>query len=292
MIDRNRAPQMNWNGPRIRIGAVSYLNSKPLVEGLAGLCPDADLILNYPSRLADDLAKGRLDVALIPSVEAFSDPDYEAISDACVATHGAVLSVKLYFRCHPGVVRRLALDEGSRTSAALARVMLAERFGVEPELERLPLGKKLSETTADAVLMIGDRAMFPPNEQFEAVWDLGEEWVRWTGLPFVFAMWTTRKETRLDDLMQRLAQARDAGLRNIEQVARQGADSLSLPLEMVRNYLTRNLHFTLGPAEQMGLRLFQDLAASHGLAGARPLSIRPMSGGRPMESQVALGSPP
>jgi len=265
---------MDGQGGRIRIGAVSYLNSKPLVEGLPELCPEAEFKLDYPSRLADGLAHETLDVALIPSVESFSDPDYEVVSNACVATHGPVHSVKLFFRKHPGDVKTLALDEGSRTSAALARVMLDERFGVQPHLQRLPLGKTAEETTTDAVLLIGDRAMSSPAEYFHTVWDLGEEWVSWTGLPFVFAMWVGRKGVGLNGIPEKLNAARDLGLAHLEEISRQGADSLQLPVDMVRQYLTRNLHFTLGKAEQMGLRLFHELAAQHGLAGETPLTFR------------------
>ncbi|WP_437226197.1 menaquinone biosynthetic enzyme MqnA/MqnD family protein [Planctomicrobium sp. SH661] len=274
MIDRNRASHMDGNGQRTRIGAVTYLNSKPLVEGLVDLCPQASVLLDYPSRLADGLAHATLDVALIPSVEAFCDPDYEVVSDACVATHGPVFSVKLYFRKHPGDVKTLALDEGSRTSAALARVMLEERFGVQPKLQRLPIGKTIEDASTDAVLLIGDRAMSPQPGEFHTVWDLGEEWVNWTGLPFVFAMWVARKDSQLDGIPQQLNAARNLGLNRIDKIAQRGAQSLNLPVDMVKNYLTKNLHFTMGSAEQMGLRLFQELAAAHGLAGAVPLSFR------------------
>gem|GEM_PF-54653 len=274
MIDRNRVPDKDWHGPRLRIGAVSYLNSKPLVHGLPGQVAGSDLILDYPSRLADELARGRLDVALIPSVEAFSDCDYEVVSDACVATHGAVHSVKLFSRVHPGAIRSLALDEGSRTSAALTRVMLEERFGVRPQLQSLPMGASLDDCQADAVLLIGDRAMFSPVEHFHTIWDLGEEWVQWTGLPFVFAMWTARKSSLAERAASGLSAARDAGLAAIEQVAQAGAGQLKLPYEMVHHYLTRNLHFRLGPAERSGLRLFQELAARHGLAGAAPVAFQ------------------
>lgn len=266
---------MDGTGRRVRIGAVTYLNSKPLIEGLPGLCPSADLLLDYPSRLADGLAHSNLEVALIPSVEAFSDPDYEVVSNACVATHGPVFSVKLYFRVHPGDVKTLALDEGSRTSAALARVMLEERFGVQPKLQRLPLGSRIDETAANAVLLIGDRAMSPPAGTFHTVWDLGEEWVNWTGLPFVFAMWVARKESHLNGISEQLNAARDLGLEHVNEIAQRGADDLHLPVAMVKEYLTRNLHFTMGTAEQMGLRLFQELAASHGLAGVAPIAFHP-----------------
>lgn len=284
MIDRTRAPEMDWDGSRIRVGAVSYLNSKPLIEGLAALCPQVELILDVPSRLADELVRGGLDVALIPSVEAFSDPDYEVLSDACVATRGPVLSVKLYSRVHPGEIRTLALDEGSRTSAALTQVMLHERFGVLPRLESLPLGKTTTDTSADAVLLIGDRAISLPEERFHTVWDLGEEWVGWTGLPFVFAMWVTRKDAVFPGLETQLAAARDLGLRNVREIARRGADQLGLDDATALNYLTRNLHFRLGPAERKGLELFHELAADLGLAPASPLAFR--------EGRIDLRPPP
>lgn len=277
---------MDGKGPQFRIGAVSYLNSKPLIEGLAELCPEADIILDFPSRLADGLAHGELDVALIPSVESFSNPDYEVVSNGCVATHGPVFSVKLYFRKHPGEVRSIALDEGSRTSAALARVMLDERFGVQPTIERLPIGNTTESTTADAILLIGDRAMSAPKEQFHTVWDLGEEWVTWTGLPFVFAMWVARKDSELGDIPERLNAARDLGLQRIEQISQKGASALNLPLDMVRNYFTQNLHFTLGSAEQSGLRLFQELASAHGFANSIPVEFRSSPSGRSAKSMV------
>src|SRR3954467_14277325 len=143
----------------MRIGAVNYLNSKPLVYGLGALAPEVRLSFDLPSRLADSLAAGRLDVALIPSVEFFRGPGQRIVSDACVACCGPVLSVKLHFRVPPNEVRRLALDEGSRTSAALSRILLAELCDVRPELESLPIGCGPESTDADAVLLIGDRAI-------------------------------------------------------------------------------------------------------------------------------------
>jgi chorismate dehydratase len=266
MIDRTRHRRKGLAGPLIRIGAVSYLNSKPLVEGLAELAPEAELTLDYPSRLADDLGAGRLDVALIPSVEAFGDPEYEIVSDACVASRGPVLSVKVYFRRPPGLVRTLAADAGSRTSVALTRVMLEERFGVDPEIRPLPLEDSTEDTDAHAVLLIGDRAIRPPRERFEAVWDLGEEWLNWTGLPFVFAMWVTRRGVDLKGVEEALSAARDHGLEHVADIAEREAAKLGLSRDAALGYLTRNLHFRLGSAEKSGLRLFYQLAARHGLA--------------------------
>lgn len=282
-MNRRESTSSSTSHDRLRIGAVSYLNSKPLVEELPRLCPEHDLVLDVPSKLADDLAAGKLDVALIPSVEAFLRPEYEFVSDACVATHGPVLSVKLYSRVHPGEIQTLALDEGSRTSAALSQIMLHERFGVRPTLQKLPLNRTTRDTDADAVLLIGDRAMSEPDEKFHTTWDLGEEWVNWTGLPFVFAMWVTRKDLELYDIPAQLAAARDHGLENIEQIAADGARALNLTYETSHRYLTKHLHFRLGEAERAGLKLFRHLAAQLGLAEDLPLQFRDQPRNRNLE---------
>lgn len=250
----------------VRVGAVSYLNSKPLVEDLADLLPDARVTLDYPSRLADQLAAGSLDVALIPSVEYMRGSDYEIISDACVATRGPVLSVKLYSRVDPGSIRTLALDEGSRTSAALARIMLRERFGVDPSRQPLPIEMSVQHTDADAVLVIGDRAMHAPNEKFHTVWDLGEEWLDWTGLPFVFAMWVARRGVASSFVESKLSESRDLGVARISEIARREAPGLNITVQRAQQYLTNNLFFRLTSAERSGLRLFQQLAVQAGLA--------------------------
>jgi chorismate dehydratase len=224
------------------------------------------LILDVPSRLADDLSAGELDVALIPSVEVLREGDYEIVSDACVATRGPVLSVKLFSRVPVSQIRTLALDEGSRTSATLARILLAERFGVRPVTASLPLGFTTADSSADAVLLIGDRAMKPPHERFAVAWDLGEEWTEWTGLPFVFAMWAARRDCELGDVEDALCLARDRGVERLVDIARREAPMLGISTDLAHDYLAHNLHFTLGSAERAGLRLFQELAVKLGFA--------------------------
>ena len=258
---------MNSTG-RLRIGAVNYLNTKPLVYGLRRFAPNVELTFDFPSRLADDLATGRLDVALIPSVEFFLDPTYSIVSDACIACRGPVLSVKLFCRKPFDDIRTLALDDGSRTSVALTRILLKERFGLEPKLERLPVDASIEATQADAVLLIGDRAMHSPPGQFAAVWDLGDEWCRWSELPFVFAMWTARAGVELGDLEAALEAARDAGVDHLDEIADGEAAPLGLTRPQCLSYLRDNLHFYLGPREQRGLELFYDRAVSMGLARA------------------------
>lgn len=260
----------------MRIGAVNYLNSKPLVEGLEALAPDVRLLFDLPSRLADSLAAGRLDVALIPSVEFFRAAGYKVVSDACVACRGPVLSVKLLFRVPPSEVRRMALDEGSRTSAALAQILLAEQFGVRPEWTPLPIGCGLETTDADAVLLIGDRAIASgergsgseEREAFVEVWDLGNVWSRWTGLPFVFAMWVARPDVDECRAAEILAAARDLGVQRLSEIAAAEANLLRIDRNLATRYLSENLHFTLERSERQGLRRFYELCVAHGLAPA------------------------
>jgi len=251
---------------RLRVGAVNYLNTKPLVYGLDRLAPQAQIVFDLPSRLADELAAGRLDVALIPSLEFFQRLDYRIVSDACIACRGPVLSVKLFSRVPVERIGRLALDEGSRTSAALVRILLRQRFGLEPRLEALPIGATIDETAADAVLLIGDRAIHSPPGRFTEVWDLGDQWVRWSGLPMVFAMWTARAGTELGELEVALGEARDLGVAHVEQIAAAEAAPLGLTVPQCVGYLRDNLHFYLGPEELQGLHTFYDRAVALGLA--------------------------
>ena len=251
---------------KIRVGAVNYLNTKPLIYDLETIAPQIDLSLELPSHLADELAGGKLDVALIPSIEFFHDPTYAIVSDACIACRGPVMSVKLFFRIPPQAVRTLALDEGSRTSSALAQILLKEKHGVEPELLPLPIGKSIADTDADAVLLIGDRAIQSPPGPFAEVWDLGDEWRRWSGLPFVFAMWVARTGVDMEGIDRALSDARDRGLAHAEEIAKSEAAPLGLTVPQCVAYFREHLHFYLGEEEQQGLELFHRHAAQLGLA--------------------------
>jgi len=273
----------------MRIGAVNYLNSKPLVYGLDALAPPTRLSFDLPSRLADSLLAGRLDVALIPSVEFFRSENATIVSDACIACRGPVLSVKLHFRVPPSEVRRVALDEGSRTSAALTRILLAEQYGITPDWEPLPIGSGPDTTDADAVLLIGDRAIaieereargekrvgsvasstspqLPAPSPFCEIWDLGEHWTQWTGLPFVFAMWVARAGTDGSDIAAVLSTARDTGVRHLREIADREGPLVGVTPELARSYFQDNLHFKFGKEERAGLRKFYALCVKHGLA--------------------------
>jgi chorismate dehydratase len=214
-------------------------------------------------------------VALIPSVEYFRGPEYSIVSNACVACRGPVLSVKLHFRVDSQQVRRVALDEGSRTSAALTQILLAELCGVRPLWEPLPIGCGLEATDADAVLLIGDRAIsssLSPQPKalspFLEVWDLGERWSDWTGLPFVFAMWVARTGVDPIEVGSILVAARDRGVRRLAEIASREAPPLGISVELATRYMSDNLHFKLGADERAGLRKFYELCVAHGIAPA------------------------
>jgi len=253
---------------RVQLGAVQYLNTKPLVHGLAGM--ELDVAYDLPSRLADRLAHGELDVALIPTVEAFRQSQQTIISDACIGCRGPVMSVKVLFRTPPERVTTLALDEGSRTSAVLAQVLLAERHGVRPRVESLPIGAGSRSTAADAILLIGDRALRDVTDggAFQVIWDLGDEWCRWTGLPFVFAVWAARPGITSGRLVARLEQARDSGEANLAAIAAAEAARHGLTVPQCLGYLRDNLHYHLGEREQEAISLFRRLASRLGLVPA------------------------
>lgn len=261
----------------LRVGAVNYLNSKPLISRFAEHAAahnlaSARLLCDLPSRLADSLAAGRLDVALVPVFEALANPDWEIVSDACVAADGPVGSVKVYFRKPPHSVRTLALDEGSRTSAALCRLLLDRRCGVRPERTPLPIGSGLADTRADAVLLIGDRAMHPPGpairDQFVAAWDLAHEWRIDTGRPFVFAVWAARHDAASAELAALLEACRDDGLARLGPIAAAEGPPIGLSADAAERYLRENLRYHLNRPERDALGHFATLCRQMGLLTA------------------------
>lgn len=250
----------------IRIGAVEYLNTKPLICDLDLLAPEAELVLEVPSRLADRLAAGQLDVALIPVIEYFRNGRYTIVPDIAIASRGPVLSVTLFSRVPWQEIRSLALDEGSRTSSALAQLLLRRRYGVQPQLLPLPIDQAAEEVQADAVLLIGDRAMRASLPGFAHSYDLGQEWLDWTELPFVYAVWAVRPGADLGEVASALVEAKRRGRERVAQIAHFEAPRLGLDAGFCRRYLTNIIYFDLGPRELAGLRRFYHLACELGLA--------------------------
>lgn len=235
----------------LRIGCVQYLNSKPLIHGY-----DGDVILAHPSELARLLAAGKLDAALVPAFEFLRDPRYALVDDVAIASDGPVQSVFLAYRGELSSVRRIALDPASMTSANLLRVLLWEFHGLRPELG----------AEGDAQLLIGNQAIdFRDANPHVPVLDLGDEWKRCTGLPFVFAAWALRGD--LPDLRAvadafRTLKAR--GLAHLDEII--AADGTSTA-DFRRRYLTTHIRFDLREREKAGLARYRELLVRHGLIG-------------------------
>ncbi|XZE46203.1 menaquinone biosynthetic enzyme MqnA/MqnD family protein [Pirellulaceae bacterium SH467] len=246
---------------KLRIGAVSYLNSKPLIEELGlSLGTHGRLSTDLPSRLADQLHRGEIDIGLIPVFEYFQNPAFQLVSTSGIVCRGPVWSVRLFFRCDPSKVRRLALDEGSRTSAALSKVLLHGELGRIPETQLLPIDADPESVDADAVLLIGDRAMHPERytESFVTNWDLGQVWWERTGLPFVFAAWVARPIAfDMVCIGEWLDKIREFGRERIAEICTRLSHSYELTPDQCLDYLTHYIHFEVDQEARAGLDEFR-----------------------------------
>ncbi len=242
---------------RIRVGAVNYLNAKPLVEGLSA---ESRIVLTFdlPSRLADQMARGEIDVGLIPVAELFRG-NYDFIPGIAIASRGPVLSVTLFSRVPWGNIESVSLDEGSRTSAALAQILLQKKFARFPRLEQLPIEVPADDVSTDAVLLIGDRAMKACLPGYPYAYDLGQEWADWTGLPMVFAVWAVRPGVDLGDVEAAFHKAKQLGLDRAGAIAAREAPGLGLDAGFCRRYLDTIITYDLGPREREGMERFRQL---------------------------------
>jgi chorismate dehydratase len=265
---------------KLRVGAVGYLNSKPLVERLTDFAPNIELSLDLPSRLADQMSAGDLDVGLIPVVEFFRGDGYTFIPNIAVASRGPVLSVTLFSRVPWSEIRSVSLDEGSRTSAALTKILLRMRYGLSPRFEPLPIDAPAEEAKSDAVLLIGDRAMRACLPGHRYAFDLGEEWTAWTGLPMVYAVWAVRAGIELGSTERGFHMAKEHGMSRTGAIAAREAPGLGLDAGFCRRYLETLIRYDLGPHELAGMRRYQELAAELGLVpAARIVASTPFSNG-------------
>jgi len=272
-------------GRTLRVGAVSYLNTKPLIAHLRETLPGVDLRLEVPSRLADELAAGGLDVALIPSIEYFRAVGYTIIPGAAIASFGPVMSVKLCSKVPFRSVKRIAEDDGSRTSRALLRILMKHLFDVEHQALPLPLDGDPRAVDADAVLLIGDRAMRVRDGEYPYALDLGYEWSRWTGLPFVWAFWAVRPGLELEPReIAAFSKAKELGRPDVSRLASEEAAKLALPVAQCEYYLHQVIRHEFGEDEIAGLLRFRELAVEAGLApeGVRCVFQHP---GRLVESR-------
>jgi chorismate dehydratase len=245
----------------VRLGAVSYLNAAPLVYGLAG-DPAFQLTADLPSRVAERLHAGTIDVGMIPSIE-YARGDYAIVPGIAIGSRGPVRSVSLYLRGKLDQVRRVALDTSSRTSVALARILIRERLGRDPEYVDRPPNLDAMLREADAALVIGDPALYADTDAERL--DLGEGWQILTGLPFVFAFWAGRTGVLNAGHVSRLQAALRSGLQDLPRIALSYNGHGAGHAELNESYLRSNIVYALGPEELAGLTEFYRRAHRQGI---------------------------
>ena len=221
-----------------------------------------------PARCADLLARGAVDAALVPVIEYQRLPEVVIVSNACVGAMGLVRSVVLVTRyADLREVQTIALDESSRTSAALVRIIFREFLGCEPRTEAARPNIHTMLREYDAALIIGDPAMTFARAGLY-VHDLARLWREHTGLGFVFALWMAHEHAASSVRAVDFAAARDEGLAHTEEIIAQYETELGLPRAELRTYLHENLCFELNAEMRAGLELYFQLAHKHGLAPA------------------------
>ncbi len=256
---------------RVKVGAVSFLNTKPLIHSLVEdpQFPGSEAIelsLAVPSRLATELKDGALDVGLIPIIEYFrTDNEYRIIPDISICSRGPVLSIQLFSHVPIPAIRHVALDTSSRSSRALVQIVLAEKYNLHPEFYSCPPTINPQAADTDAVLLIGDAALRRLGATDYTV-DLGEEWTTLTGLPFVYACWVARGEVELGQAPQTLLKAKECGINKVPEIARIESQRLGFPETLCRDYLTKHIFYELSDSEIVGLMRFYELAVKYDLA--------------------------
>jgi chorismate dehydratase len=258
----------------VRLGAVGYLNARPLVYGLERSLRFL-LRFDVPSTCASLLHDGAIDIGLIPSIEYTRGGPYSIVPDLAIASRGPVASVLLFASRPIADVRSIAMDVSSRTSVALVRVLCARLFKINPKIEAAGPDLPAMLGRCDAALIIGDNALFqPPNVDHRLpveVIDLGRAWTELTGLPFVYAFWAGREGALEPGDIEALQRARDAGVAASAEVAcaylRETPERQALGIR----YLRDNIKYHLGSDEQAGLELFYRYAAE--------IDVAPPAGG-------------
>lgn len=240
----------------VRIGAVSFLNTRPLVHGLQSNS-EYTLTFDTPSLLSEKLRLGEIDVGLLPVVEYLRGVGDAIVPGICIASDGPVRTVKLYSRVHPEKLTDIAVDAGSRSSVALLRILLVERFGVTPDFHTHRADLREMLRSHEAALLIGDPAFTDSGAPY--VWDLGEGWKELTNLPFVYAAWIVRDHVDGEKVASWLRGAMQEGLAHLEDIARAADGTAEQAPESVLEYLRDTLHYTLGAREMRGIETFQKL---------------------------------
>jgi len=230
--------------------APAYANAVPLAQFIPDICPGATVILDHPATLLRRIQDGTVDAGLIPVADLFAHPGLDRIEGSGICAGKRVRSVLL--RCHrpPGELRTVRLDPASRTSNALARILLEKHWKLDVRLTQ-------AGAPADAEVVIGDRALCtPPGAAGDL--DLATAWNEMTGLPFVFATWVFRRDHSDPAGLARVVQAaKQAGLAALPRIAREQSLKLKLPEADCVDYFTTCIYYDVGPREVQAMEQFR-----------------------------------
>ncbi len=243
---------------RFVVGSVPYLNAIPLTRWLETEEGRnfAEVVYAPPSQLAQMLQARIIDVALVSTAEHFRRPDTVFVPGLAIASFGEVLSVRLFSKVPLSEIRSVALDTSSLTSSALVQILLRKVYGIEPTYCSLPPDLTMMLAECDSALLIGDKGMLAPSEGL-IVLDLGAEWTRWTGLPFVWAVWLANPEADLDALSMLLHRAYEWGEVHLEQLIAQSAQQMNIPYALCERYLREVMVYRIDSRFLQGLERYR-----------------------------------
>ncbi|HZJ31421.1 MAG TPA: menaquinone biosynthesis protein [Vicinamibacterales bacterium] len=254
----------------VHIGAVGYLNARPLTWALDSDQQKWAIRYDLPSVCSALLHAGRVDLGLVPSIDYLQDPGYRFVPGVGIGSRGPIASVAVYTRVPVDRITSIALDTSSRTSVTLIRVLCRHHFGIAPEFVAHGPDLQAMVMAADAGLLIGDPAFEADHVGLglEKV-DLGEQWTAMTGLPFIYAAWTGRADAVTDADVEALQEAQQIGVRSVDAIAAEYGRGDASRTARAAAYLRDNVKYGLGQDEAAGLQLFLNYAADLGLAPRR-----------------------
>jgi chorismate dehydratase len=266
---------------RLRISVVEYLNTAPLVWGFTHgpLQGRYDLSFTVPSRCAEQLASGAVDIAILPAIEYQRIPGLVVLPDAAIASKRAVRSLLVVSKVPIAQVRRMALDTSSRSTVALTRILCAEHWRIAPEFVDAPPDVPAMLSASDAALVIGDPALrlaekseageqVVPGLDAVQLYDVVEQWRQWTGHPCVLAFWAARREAATPEVVADFLASKQYGLERIDEIASNASVTLGLSPASLARYLRENIDFSLDAENRAGLALYFQKAARAGLIPA------------------------
>lgn len=243
---------------KIKVAAVSYLNTKPLLYGIerSDVRKDIELVVDYPAQLARALQDGVIDMALLPVAAIPGISGARIVSDYGIAADGHVASVCIFSHVPIEKIESVYLDYQSRTSVRLAKLLLEKHWKKEVEYKQAPENYIEYINGSQAGVIIGDRALKQLNN-FEYIYDLAACWKDFTGLPFVFAAWVANKELP-EGFVKAFNEANALGLQHIDEIVAANP----FPYYDLKKYYTEDIHYKLDEEKKKGLNKFLELIQS------------------------------